>query len=1788
MKLKEINRTAIQAWSPAQQHPVYLATGTSAQQLDASFSTSASLEIFQLDLTDPTLDMKTSGTFSSPHRYHQLAWGPHGIGSDGHPSGVLIAGGENGNIILYDPAKILDGSSDVVIDQSTKHTGPVRALDVNPFQTNLFASGGNESEIYIWDLNSFSSPMTPGPKSQPLEDVSCVAWNGQVQHILASASPSGRASIWDLRKNDLIIKVSDHSNRMHCSGLAWHPEVATQLALASEDDRMPVIQMWDLRFATSPLKVLENHTRGVLAIAWSLADPELLLSCGKDNRILCWDPNTAEVLYELPTSSQWCFDIQWCPRNPALLSAAAFDGHISVYSIMGGKNDAVSLKQADQISTSFGNLDPFGTGQTLPPLQLPQAPTAPSTVTPLKKPPKWIRRPVGASFAFGGKLVSLENGNPLPQPTQQPLPRVVHVSQVVTETAFLERSGQLQATLSAGSFAEFCQTKIEAAPSEFEKAVWSFLKVNFEDDSRGKYLELLGYKKEELALKIAEALEKKDSQPAEAVSEPLAVPESQPEPEPEPEPEPQTQEPEAEPAPPEPTPDFPADSFSVFPADSFSISQPVILHQLHQPEAVPEPQTEPAVELVPPPQVEPAIPPELAAEHVPKSEVELAPETQVEPISEVEFVPEAEVMFAPGPQAEVQPELQAGLMPEPQLELVPNVQPEAHTVSGTLPPEAAAVGQPPEAAILEPLSEVALLEPPPEAATLEPLPKAAILEPSPQAAILEPLSEVALLEPPPEAATLEPLPEAAILEPSPQAAILEPLSEVALLEPPPEAVTLEPLPEAAILEQSPEAITLDPSLQPLIPLDASPAASLHLTPEAMALVDLQDFSVPTLAPPLNLQQQPVSLFAPPCEVQQALPVFAPPSDIQQSLPLFAPSPAQLLLAPADQLPPGNTGFTSPPYPSDASAVPLAAPGFGLAPMEVPAPQIDLASSVDLSFPPVAQLPVNECIPQDVQPPVLDTVPGIVSSPAPEPVPAVGILPVPEPLPVVGISPVSQLLPVVGISPVPESIPAVAVPPVPQCIPAADLSAPPPEVPVVDPSPPVPLHPVPMFTPGAPSQQLSQACDLSDRAEGAPEPRVVMQAPAPEPVVDLPGDTQEPVVPAPSEEERTLQEWEPEEEVELQLEEDMLPEPEPVAVVEPEMEEEKEEKEEEEEAADDLIEEPLEDPTEDISTGPAEPAREPEVAVEPPAPAPSVSEPVKLKVSKEVDGLITQALLTGDFESAVDLCLHDNRMADSIILAIAGGPELLERTQKKYFLKTQTKITKLISAVVMRDWLDILQTCELHSWREALAAVMTYAKPEDFSNLCGLLGSRLEQAEDLSLQAQACLCYICAGSVEKLVTCWTKAQESQCPLSLQDLVEKVVILRQAVERTHGAQASTMGTMLAQKMGQYASLLASQGSLDTALAYLPENSNQEVVERLRDRLSRALGHQAAPVTATPQAPSAHPAPTNMPTARPAAAPAYAYNQQHSAQPVPAPAPAHTAPQYYQQFRSASTVTSWSNQTPTVLPSAPRPLGPAPEPQVDPSVPPFGLQAPVSAAPPASSAPGYMHSQQYPQRPQNGWNDPPNLTRGPKKKKVLDNYAPPAPITAPIMSPLGEPQPQAPTGPPQPYPQPGLQAPYAPMQHHPPQGVAPAPGPPSVPLMNLQGAPGAPTGDRIQPMQKLPAEKVSKKPIPQEHMMLKTTFEGLVQKCLAAASDPQTKRKLDVANKRLEMLYDKLREQSLSPAIVGGLHNMARSIESRAYTDGLNIHTHIVSSSNFSEISAFMPVLKVLLTEAIKLGV
>ncbi|XP_054546240.1 protein transport protein Sec31B isoform X2 [Talpa occidentalis] len=1176
MKLKELQRPAVPAWSPASQHPVCLATGTSAQQLDASFSTNGTLEIFEVDFRDPSLDLKRKGVLSASSRFHKLIWGSFGNGLlEG--SGVIAGGGDNGMLTVYNVTHILSSGKEPVIAQRQKHTGAVRALDFNPFQGNLLASGASDSEIFIWDLNNLSVPMTPGSKSQPPEDIKALSWNRQVQHILSSAHPSGKAVVWDLRKNEPIIKVSDHSRRMHCSDLAWHPDIATQLVLCSEDDLLPVIQLWDLRFASSPLKVLESHSRGILSVSWSQADAELLLSCAKDNQILCWNLGSGEVVYKLPPLSNWCFDVQWCPRDPPVFSAASFDGCISLYSVMGRSWEVQQMRQADKISSSFSKDWP------LPPLQVPEQVAQASLVPSLKKPPKWMRRPAGVSFAFGGKLVSFGIPSTPTHQAPQPCLRLVFISQVTTESEFLMRSTELQEALGSGNLLKYCENKIQLASLQSEKMLWQFLKVSLEQDSRTKFLKLLGYSKDDLQKKVATWM-KSDMGPAES-------------------------------------PQLKGDG----------------LHRNRQ-----------------------------------------------------------------------------------------------------------------------------------------------------------------------------------------------------------------------------QAF--------------SSQASKHTTEEASA----------------------------------------------------------------------SSAF------------------------------------------------FDELVPQNMTP------------------------------------------------------------------------------------------------------------------------------------------------------------WE-------------------------------------------------------------------------------------IPVTEDVDGLLSQALLLGQLGPAVELCLKEERFADAIILAQAGGADLLKRTQERYLAKKKTKVSSLLACVVQKNWKDMVCACSLQNWKEALALLLTYSGPDNFPKLCDMLGSRMEQEGGSALTSEARLCYVCSGSVERLVECWAKCHQVSSPVALQDLMEKLMVLNRSLGLLRGADGVSPGPATTYRITQYANLLAAQGSLAAAMSYLPSDCAQPPIQQLRDRLFHAqdsgiLGQESPPfpfprvvVGATPHhketasyrmgfQPSQQVA-TPSPGPRiftPQSSPVMPLTAAHSspylgcrmqnisdyrapglqaAQPLslgPGVRPAVSQPQQLRGQKSQALnpvgvpglwpfpgpltptapldimqpgSTSLSAM-PQLLPVRPPGLSPmSSQPLAAPvsfpvAHPPGGPGAPCSGALPAIGIspphPGPQDSLKNAAAPRG------NLQR----KKFPETFVPPAAITAPVMNLTPEPRGTLSSQPPVP-------------------GVGHAP-------------PGAPGELSLQRCQQRPPEKVEKKELPPEHQCLKTSFEALLQRCSLCATDLKTKRKLDEAAQRLECLYEKLCEGTLSPPVLAGLHEVARCVNAGSFEQGLAVHTQVVGCSSFSEVSGFMPVLKAVLTIALKLHI
>src|SRR5690606_279615 len=94
-----------------------------------------------------------------------------------------------------------------LIEMKTAHQGSVKGLQVNGLQSSLIASGAMNAEVLLWDLNSMQSYPPTQNKSSRLEDVTDVAWNNQVAHILAAASSNGYTVIWDLRQRKEVIQL---------------------------------------------------------------------------------------------------------------------------------------------------------------------------------------------------------------------------------------------------------------------------------------------------------------------------------------------------------------------------------------------------------------------------------------------------------------------------------------------------------------------------------------------------------------------------------------------------------------------------------------------------------------------------------------------------------------------------------------------------------------------------------------------------------------------------------------------------------------------------------------------------------------------------------------------------------------------------------------------------------------------------------------------------------------------------------------------------------------------------------------------------------------------------------------------------------------------------------------------------------------------------------------------------------------------------------------------------------------------------------------------------------------------------------------------------------------------------------------------------------------------------------------------------------------------------------------------------------------------------------------------
>ncbi|KAI5791674.1 hypothetical protein DFH27DRAFT_570045 [Peziza echinospora] len=473
VRLREIPRTSIFAWSPGEHLPI-IATGTVAGAVDADFSNTTQLELWDLDLQNGQagLELAPKASINTDSRFYDIAWGRV---SNDNPKGIIAGALESGSLDLWS-ADALWNNGDALLSSTTKHSGAIKSLQFNPFKSELLLTGGAKGEIYVWDLNNIESPFLLGNRASRSDDLDSVDWNKKIPHILATGGSSGFVTVWDVKTKRESLTLSN-SGRRAVSAVAWHPENATKLITASPDDSNPVIMVWDLRNSNAPERILTGHELGVLSVSWCKQDTDLLLSSGKDNKTICWNPQTGEQLGEFPVVTNWTYQTRFNPTNPNMLATASFDGKIAVHTLQTCKADG---NRPDATTASLDGEDFFN--------QASVDPQGPSFS--LKQTPKWLQVPVGASFGFGGKLVHFGATEAV---AGQPRKSKVTITKFEVETGISEAAVSFEKALKTESLNDVLQSRAKEAKTDSEKDVWKVLGYLLNSNPRAKFREYVGF-----------------------------------------------------------------------------------------------------------------------------------------------------------------------------------------------------------------------------------------------------------------------------------------------------------------------------------------------------------------------------------------------------------------------------------------------------------------------------------------------------------------------------------------------------------------------------------------------------------------------------------------------------------------------------------------------------------------------------------------------------------------------------------------------------------------------------------------------------------------------------------------------------------------------------------------------------------------------------------------------------------------------------------------------------------------------------------------------------------------------------------------------------------------------------------------------------------------------------------------------------------------------------------------------------------------------------------------------
>jgi len=235
---------------------------------------------------------------------------------------------------------------------------------------------------------------------------------------------------------------------------------------------------------------------------------------------------------------------------------------------------------------------------------------------------------------------------------------------------------------------------------------------------------------------------------------------------------------------------------------------------------------------------------------------------------------------------------------------------------------------------------------------------------------------------------------------------------------------------------------------------------------------------------------------------------------------------------------------------------------------------------------------------------------------------------------------------------------------------------------------------------------------------------------------------------------------------------------------------------------------------------------------------SLNGPLGVETKGDMNPKIRHALVTKNFALAVELSLQEGRIAEALVFAQHGGPELWEDTCSKFLSCHQDGfIQKLFEPVTKKDFGSMVEKSNTEDWKQTLCMILSYASSQSEANeYVTLLGKKLSNSGEL-LPSMAC--FMCANDLDRLFGCWGDLMQ-ETRGEYHPMMEKIFSISNAPNIQMG---DAERKAVAKSYGQYANFLVAEGQIEVAAQFLmvtKKSIDSPEVNDLLERIDLANPH------------------------------------------------------------------------------------------------------------------------------------------------------------------------------------------------------------------------------------------------------------------------------------------------------------------------------------------------------------